>query len=196
MSEIVNSDVINKEAKLAERFEKYLDAQHYSIVCLQETKLGPKSLKLVEYLSNMSNWNFAISDPFTGTSGVAVFSRRELKANVIPGMDGDERYTTEGRVLTTFIGSLAIINVYVPNGNRFKERQEFKLQFLDDLMKHCERLRKEHLVIIAGDFNVVPADKDIATDFSKFDTSEFPSLSNQERAWFKDLEGFGFNDSY
>ena len=77
-------------------------------------------------------------------------------------MEGDIRHTSEGKILTLCYGDVAVVNTYLPSGNREAERHEYKLKFQDDLKIHCTKLKSTHLVILAGDLNAV--DFELARD--------------------------------
>ena len=59
-----------------------------------------------------------------------------------------------GRVISTLHPDFRLFNIYFPNGQRGKERLDYKLDFYAHLLSLCDRLHAagEH-VIITGDFN-------------------------------------------
>ena len=186
-----------KQKQLARRFEKYLDSQGHSIVCIQETRLGKKYNTLIEGLAEMKNWNMIINDNRSGNSGVATFIHKSLKYNSKVGMMNKDIYIKEGRVITTVIDNLAIVNAYVPNGNRHEARQKFKLEFLEDLKSHCIELKKDYLVILACDMNVAPTDDDILIRLSEDpNLKEMKTSSPEEREFFRSFIDNGFHDAY
>ena len=79
------------------------------------------------------------------------------------GFDDGLQPDSEARVMTARCGDVAIINVYVPNGRSLDHEQyQYKLSWLDRLTNLADGVRKEHdAVILAGDFNIAPADIDV-----------------------------------
>ena len=70
----------------------------------------------------------------------------------------------EARICGISLNKLSIFNVYVPNGNRqkFVEKYEFKLQWLDELSKMVELYISNYQdIIVAGDFNVLEHKNDV-----------------------------------
>lgn len=93
-------------------------------------------------------------------NGVATLSRHaiEILASKLPGADSDE----QARYLETRINGIRFINIYLPNGNPVdSEKFTYKLAWMDRLIARVIELRQQaDPFVIAGDFNVIPEDKD------------------------------------
>ena len=84
--------------------------------------------------------------------------------------------------MTATCGGIKIINVYVPNGRALDaDHYEYKLAWLDRLAAHLATVAGPgDDVIIAGDFNIAPADEDVY-DPAKFTDSTHTSAPERDR---------------
>lgn len=93
-------------------------------------------------------------------NGVATFSRTppDILADKLPGDDSD----VQARYLETRINGIRFINIYLPNGNPVdSEKFPYKLAWMARLKNRLAALRRARdPFIVAGDFNVIPADDD------------------------------------
>lgn len=92
-------------------------------------------------------------------NGVAILSRVGL-GDVRPGFPGNNRWPyDEARVLTGMCGGIAVASLYAPNGRELGDPHYlFKLVWLERLRSIVDPAAP---MILAGDFNVAPADLDI-----------------------------------
>lgn len=93
-------------------------------------------------------------------NGVAFISRIPMQNEItfLPNFDDTQR-----RILVVNIGSLRIINIYVPNGSSVdSEKFNYKLRWLKQLEIYLQQeLRIHPHLIVLGDFNIAPKDKDV-----------------------------------
>ena len=161
------------------------------VLCLQEVKARPDQLteEQASRLKYPHVWNPADRP---GYSGVATFSR-EQPLHVRKGL-GDAKFDTEGRVISTLHPGFRLFNIYFPNGQRSRERVDYKLEFYASLLKLCDELHKkgEHL-IITGDFNTAHEPIDLKNPKSNGKTSGFLP---EEREWVTRYLEHGFVDIY
>lgn len=95
-------------------------------------------------------------------NGVAILSKekQDVILDRLPGDDGDE----QARYLEIQYGDIRVINIYLPNGNPVSSDSEkfpYKLKWMDRLYHRLKDLRDDNIsFVIAGDFNVIPEDRD------------------------------------
>jgi exodeoxyribonuclease-3 len=134
-------------------------AQHEpDVVCLQETKCTPDGFPEDELAQAGYT---AVHHSGGRWAGVALLARSPLlPADPLSGLPG-EPTPAEARWCEASIGGVRFASVYVPNG-RALDSPEFprKLAFLDAIAARAQALRGRPL-LIAGDFNVAPADPDV-----------------------------------
>jgi exodeoxyribonuclease-3 len=161
------------------------------VLCLQEIKAGREALDVAGFEAlGYHVYQFPAQKP--GYSGVATFSKQRPVA-VTLGC-GHEPYDHEGRVLRLDFADVSVLNVYMPSGTSGEERQAFKLEWLQWFTKYILALR--HAVpplVICGDFNCCPTPIDLHNPKANQNS---PGYTPAERAWFAELLGHGFTDSF
>ena len=97
-------------------------------------------------------------------NGVAIISKKKLD-NVKTDIIKDK--LKQSRIISADFEykkkKLQLINIYTPNGNPVDPpKSEYKKNWLDDLIKKLKSLSKANKnIILAGDFNVIPAAEDV-----------------------------------
>ena len=169
---------INSLKVRQERLEQWLADVQPDVVCLQETKLADSAFPQLAFESlgysaahhGEGRWN-----------GVAVLSRKGLD-DVSFGFVDDDPPDAEARLMTATCDGIRIVNVYVPNGRALDaDHYQYKLAWLDRLTTHLDRVAEPGVdVILAGDFNIAPADADVY-DPAKFVGTTHTSEPERER---------------
>ncbi|MBK9927354.1 MAG: exodeoxyribonuclease III [Anaerolineales bacterium] len=161
------------------------------LLCLQEVKARPEQLseEQGQALRYPYVWNPAEK---AGYSGVATFYK-EKPLDVQMGL-GDEKFDVEGRVISTVHPGFRLFNIYFPNGQRGKDRVDYKLEFYARLLKLCDKLHKKgESLIITGDFNTAHMPIDLKNPKVNEKTSGFMP---EEREWVQKFLDHGFVDVY
>jgi exodeoxyribonuclease-3 len=160
-------------------------AQHApDIALLQETKTAPEAFPFEELRAAGYH---AVHHSAGRWAGVALLAREPL-TDVCAGLAG-EPAVDEARWVEATAYGLRLASVYVPNG-RAIDHEEYgkKLAFLAAM-----RERVGALDVLAGDFNVCPADIDV------YDPAAFVGSTHvqpEERAAFAALLEDGHVDAY
>ncbi|MGF7147354.1 exodeoxyribonuclease-3 [Sphingomonas zeicaulis] len=138
---------------------RWLQAYSPDIVCLQELK-APDERFPDEALAEIGY--DAIWHGQKSWNGVAILSRvgeiHETRRG-LPGDPGDDH----SRYIEAAVNGIIIGCLYLPNGNpRPGPKFEYKLRWLERFAMHAEVLLASELpVILAGDFNIIPTDRDV-----------------------------------
>jgi exodeoxyribonuclease-3 len=131
------------------------------IVCLQETKCVDDAFPREPF--EALGYNLAVHGQKT-FNGVALLSKLPLdEVNVgLPGDNEDDHARFIEGVVSTANGALRVASIYLPNGNPpATEKYTYKLGWMKRLAKYArERLLLEEPLILAGDYNVIPAPGD------------------------------------
>jgi exodeoxyribonuclease III len=159
-------------------FKDWLEAESPDILCLQEVKARPD--QLTDEMRNIPGytiqWNPAQRP---GYSGVATFFKNPPDAYSF-GL-GIEKFDVEGRVIRSKQNGFILFNIYFPNGQRGKDRVDYKLEFYSELLSIYNGLvAAGEQVIITGDFNTAHKEIDLARPKDNQETSGFMP---EERAW-------------
>lgn len=78
-----------------------------------------------------------------GYSGTAVFTKKE-PLSVAYGMDADEKFETEGRVITLEFPDYYFVTVYTPNAQRELTRLDFRCEWEDAFRAYLIGLDKKN----------------------------------------------------
>ncbi len=160
------------------------------IMALQETRV--KKRQLSDALLNIKGYKLALfSAEKKGYSGVGIYYRTE-PLNIIKGI-GNERFDTEGRVITCEFDTFFLVNAYFPNAQNDLARLEFKLEFNRNIIKFASGLGRSKNVIICGDFNVAHKPIDLANPDKNIQSAGF---TEEEREGMDNMLESGYIDSF
>jgi exodeoxyribonuclease-3 len=127
------------------------------ILALQETKLPDERFPAKELRE--AGYESVFSGQKT-YNGVAVLSREAAADPVmdIPGLEDHQR-----RILAVTVGDLRVVNLYVVNGSEVgSEKFDYKLHWLDKVTHWLAgELEQHENVVVLGDFNIAPEDRDV-----------------------------------
>ncbi len=188
---IITWNVNGIRAALGKNALDWAFGQNPDVLCLQEVKAreeqldtGQRAALKLPYI-----WNAARRP---GYSGVATFFRQQPDETAT-GL-GDERFDIEGRVIQTVWNGIRLFNIYFPNGQRGKERVDYKIEFYARLLDLCDGLhQKGEQIIITGDFNTAHMPIDLKNPKENENTSGFLP---EEREWVQKFLDHGFIDAY
>ena len=125
-------------------------------------------------------------------NGVALISRSPMQhlLTAFPKFDDPQR-----RILMANLASLRIVNIYVPNGASLdSEKYTYKLRWLKQLKAYLEQELVRHPnLIVLGDFNIAPEDRDVH-DVKSWQGKVL--VSPLERQALKEIMALGFKDSF
>ena len=182
---------VNSLRARTERVEEWLDEVRPDVLCLQETKLADDAFQglMFEALGYESahygqgQWN-----------GVAILSRvglDDVVTNFAAGIDPDP----DARIITATCGGVRISCCYVPNGRALDDpHYTYKLSWLDRLRTHLEQdTSPEADVIVTGDFNIAPDDRDVYSPESHVGATH---VSPPERDRLASLCEWGLTDLF
>ena len=127
-------------------------------------------------------------------NGVAILARdRALDAVqiAIPGFDD-----AQARAIAATVGDTRIVNLYVVNGQDIgTEKYDYKLRWLDAVHGWiADELRKHPKLVVLGDFNIAPDDRDVHDPAVWND--EHILTSGAERAALQRLLALGLHDGF
>jgi exodeoxyribonuclease-3 len=181
---------INNINKRLENLLGWLGAAKPDVVCLQELKATDREfpqavLAKAGYRAawlGQKSWN-----------GVAILARGVepiVTRRELPGAPDDE----QARYIEAAVNGVLITSLYAPNGNpQPGPKFSYKLAWMDRLSAHAaDLLAAEVPVVLAGDFNVVPTDRDIYPTKS-YDKDAL--LQPEARGRYTRLLGQGWSDA-
>lgn len=149
---------VNSVTARGDRLEAWLDRHEPDILCIQELK-GTEDRFPFEIVGDLG-YDAAVFGQKT-YNGVAILAR-QVPEDVRRGLD-DGGEESDARLISARLFGWRVINVYVPNGQTVdSDKFAYKLQWLDRLRAYLERHHSpDEPLILCGDFNCAPEDRDI-----------------------------------
>ena len=184
---------VNSVRARIDNIKDYIIKNKPDILLLQEIKTQNESfpysdfnkLGYISYVHGQKSYN-----------GVAILSKKKI-SDVNTELPGDK--VKQSRIISARIKikdrNVDLINVYVPNGNPVDtEKYFYKISWLDFLLKYLKKkIKKGDLIIIAGDFNIIPEEIDV------FDPKKYinDALFRIEiRKKYREIINLGLNDVF
>ena len=170
---------------------QWLEAFAPDVVGLQETKL--EDAKFPIDALREAGYEIAFAGQKT-YNGVALLTRRGRLEDVqvgIPGFDDAQR-----RVIAATVDGVRIVNLYVVNGQEVgSDKYDYKLRWLDAVHGWlAEDLKCWPRMVVMGDFNIAPDDRDVHDPQTWNDDHILTSTA--ERAALRRIEALGFHDAF
>ncbi len=170
----------------------YLQSEKPDVVCLQELKCVNEQFPAAEI--EALGYNCAVHGQ-KGFNGVAILANRPFE--VTRGLPGDDMDTQSRYIEAIIPDGETIVRVgciYLPNGNPVgTEKYSYKLAWMDRLIAYARGLLLlEEKLVLAGDYNVIPAPID-AYDPKAWENDAL--FLPQTRAKFAELLHLGFTDA-
>ena len=167
----------------------WLDEHRPDVLMLQETKLTDERFPVEDLLGAGYHAVFSGQKTYTG---VAILSR-EAPADVVrrfPTVTDEQR-----RTIAATVAGVRVVDLYVVNGQEVgSEKYAYKLRWLREVTEHLQtELREHEHVVVAGDFNIAPEDRDV------HDPEEWKDsilCSGPERDALAAITALGFTDTF
>ena len=170
--------------------EEWLKLRAPDVVALQETKLEDDrfpddALAALGYRSV-----FAGQKTYNGVAILAKQAIGDVQVG-IPGFEDEQK-----RVIAATVGGLRIVNLYVVNGQDVgTDKYDYKLRWLEAVHDWlAEELKTHPKLVVMGDFNIAPDDRDVHDPAVWNDDCILTSTA--ERAALRRLLALGLHDSF
>ncbi len=137
----------------------WLAAQQPDVLCLQEIKVEDEDFPTEAF--EAAGYRAGVHGQRT-YNGVAILSRAPL-SDVSAGLR-DDADDPAARLIEARVKGIRILSAYVPNGGEVgSDKFVYKLAWLDRLLAYLEQhARSAEPLILCGDLNVAPEDRDVA----------------------------------
>ena len=172
---------------------EYLKARAPDVLCLQELKCTDEQFPRGEIedagynalIHGQKSWN-----------GVAILSKRPLEETQrgLPGVEDEQSRYLEALTQDETGKAMRVASIYLPNGNPAgTEKTAYKYAWMDRLCAHArELLALEEPLVLAGDYNVIPAPEDVRDPQAWLGDALFLPETRQR---FRALVNLGFTDA-
>ena len=185
----VNSIKARLEPALA-----WLKAAEPDVLCLQEIKTVDAGFPREPF--EALGYNCAVHGQKT-YNGVAILSKRPME-DVTPrliGDDSDDHARYLEAVVTGEKGVVRVATIYAPNGNpQPGPKFDYKLAWLERLRRRAKALlAAEEPVVLMGDYNIIPEDRDADRPKAWLKDALFQPES---KAALRRIENLGYTDAF
>jgi exodeoxyribonuclease-3 len=185
----VNSIKARLEPALA-----WIKAANPDVLCLQEIKCVDENFPREPFES--LGYNCAVHGQ-KSYNGVAILSKSPMEDVTprLPGGDGDDHARYLQAVVDGKKGVVRVASIYAPNGNPFPgPKFDFKRAWMERLKTHAAGLlRHEEPVVLMGDYNVIPQDRDAHNPKAWVKDALFQPES---KAALRSIEHLGYTDAF
>ncbi|TPG18786.1 exodeoxyribonuclease III [Sphingomonas koreensis] len=169
---------------------RWLAERQPDIVCLQELKAPQEKFPQAAIADagyeaiwhGQKSWN-----------GVAILSRVGTPIETRRGLPGDPD-DRQSRYIEAAVNGVLVGGLYLPNGNpRPGPKFDYKVEWFGHLLSHARALLSSKIpVVLAGDFNVMPTDRDAYKPERWLDDALF---APEVRAAYAELLAQGWTDA-
>jgi exodeoxyribonuclease III len=169
---------------------EWVQAAQPDVLLLQELKCEDGKFPVMEFKAagyessvfGQKSWN-----------GVAILSKYPMSdvKRSLPGDDGD----AQSRYIEATINGLRVASIYLPNGNPVdSDKYPYKLAWFDRLIAHARSLLAQEMpVVLAGDYNIIPAPEDCHDPVAWANDALFRLESRRK---FRAMLNLGYTDAF
>jgi exodeoxyribonuclease-3 len=168
----------------------FLDEARPDVVALQETKCLAADFPTLEVKALGYHVESIGQRAYNGVALVSKMPPEDLLCG-LPGAPEDD----QPRYIEASYGGVRVASLYLPNGNPVgTDKFTYKLAWMERLVAHGRRLLgREIPFVLAGDYNICPADDDVYDPVAFRDDA---LCRPEARARFRALVYLGLNDAY
>jgi len=168
---------------------QWLESENPDVLAIQETKTTDENFPEEAIKEAGYHVSFVGQKTYNGVTTICK-SPIEIIATAIPDYDDVQK-----RVLAIKTQGITVLNLYVPNGSEVdSDKYRYKLEWFSKLHPFIKQLQsKNESVIILGDFNIAPEDRDV---HAPEEWEGCNLVSQPERDELKRILASGFSDCF
>ncbi|MFO1260332.1 MAG: exodeoxyribonuclease III [Sphingomonadaceae bacterium] len=172
------------------RLIEWLEETQPDVACLQEIKTSDDTfpMKDIEAAGYGAIWHGQ-----KGFNGVAILARGQTPVEIQRGLDGEPE-DEHSRYIEADIQGVRVASIYLPNGNPVPgPKFEYKLRWMQRLRARAAEIWAEEVpAVLAGDYNVIPYDRDV---YSVKAMADDALMQPESRSAYRALTGDGWTDA-
>ena len=173
----------------------FIKKQSPDVLLLQELKAQDQDIPKSDLEDTGYNVIFKGQKAY---NGVAILSKYPV-SDIVTSLYEDEDHNEQARYIECWVDSknsgIRVASIYLPNGNPINtEKFIYKIEWMTKLKQHVEKLLdNEESIILGGDFNVCPEDRDAANPEAMKNDALFQPES---RAKLREIINLGYYDAW
>ncbi len=185
---------VNSVKAHIEAVTRWLAEAKPDVVCLQEIKCEDHAFPLQPF--EELGFHVAVHGQKT-YNGVALLSRFPIE-NIVRGLPGDNTDEQARFISGTIVApemAVTVASIYLPNGNPSPgPKYDYKLSWMERLQAHAASLlAEEELLVLCGDYNVIPAAIDVRHPQNWVDDALFRAETREK---LQSLLHIGLTEAY
>jgi len=159
---IATWNVNSIRARLPNVLDWLIQAQP-DVVCLQEIKTVDEDFPRLEVEALGYNVETVGQKGYNGVALLSKYPVEDVSHRALPGDCEDEQSRYIEVVISADSGPVRVASIYLPNGNPAPgPKYNYKLAWMQRLKTHAANLLVfEEPVILGGDYNLIPRDRDV-----------------------------------
>jgi len=169
---------------------RWLEETRPDVACLQELKAPQEKfpIRAIEQVGYGAIWHGQAR-----WNGVAILTRGQQPIETRRGLPGDPD-DSHSRYIEAAVNGILIGGLYLPNGNpRPGPLFDYKMRWIERLRRHADELLAAGLpAVLAGDFNIIPTERDVYVPERWLDDALF---APEARAAYADMLARGWTDA-
>ena len=166
----------------------FLAKEKPDILCLQETRAGPRHAEGFFPRLKHQEWSAAERPGYSGTAVCSRLAPLSIRTGI-----GVREHDGEGRVVVFELEKLFVLSVYTPNSGRDLRRLPYRTRWDRAFLRFLRTLQSEKPVLFCGDINVAHQEIDLARARENRGANGFTDV---ERAGFSAILRSGFADTF
>jgi exodeoxyribonuclease-3 len=184
---------VNSIKQRIENVAAWLKERQPDVVCLQETKCIDEAFPRLELEALGYNVAFHGQKAFNGVAILSKYPFDEVKPR-LPGEDTDEQARFLEATIAVDGRLVRVATIYLPNGNPVdSEKYTYKIRWMERISNYAfEVLKLEEPLVLAGDYNVIPAAADVHNPAAWVEDALFRP---QTREKFRSITNLGLTDA-
>jgi len=172
------------------RLVEWLEETQPDVACLQEIKTQDEGfpIKEIEAAGYGAIWHGQ-----KGFNGVAILAKGETPREVTRGLEGEPE-DDHSRYIEADVNGVRVAAIYLPNGNPVPgPKFDYKIRWMGRLRQRAAQIWAEEVpAVLAGDYNVIPFDRDVWKPEAMVDDA---LMQPESRAAYKALMFDGWTDA-
>lgn len=149
---------VNSVRARAERVAAWLDKHRPDILCMQELKTEEKDFPFDIFSARGYEVALTAQRTYNGVAVASLGNVDDVEHNF-----GDDEIDDHARMVLGRVGDVHVLSVYIPNGQKVgSDKYVYKLRWLERLRAYLDkRFQPTDKVLVCGDFNVAPEERDV-----------------------------------
>ncbi len=172
------------------RLVEWLTETQPDVTCLQEIKTADEGFPIadIEAAGYGAIWHGQ-----KGFNGVAILAKGVTPSEVARGLEGEPE-DEHSRYIEADVNGVRVASIYLPNGNpQPGPKFDYKLRWMARLRTRAAQIWAEEVpAVLAGDYNVIPYDRDVWQPEKMADDA---LMQPESRAAYRALTADGWTDA-